>query len=176
MRALYAEACLRACRRSSDIRLLSTRRRRAGRLLSGLRVPFSLPVLLFCLVVSTSLSAPCPLKDHVALSSLSFINGMAVPSCVVAPVRAWCIYAAVFVHYRLQDSEWASYEAQRQRGPVCTPGSGSPRCPGAAAPFSNPPRPGLRLARRRPRRRARARWRRGPGTAAVAWIQPPARA
>ena len=24
---------------------------------------------------------------------------MSVPSCVVAPVRAWCIYAAVFVHY-----------------------------------------------------------------------------
>ena len=55
-------------------------------------------MLLFCLV-STSLSAPCPLKDHVALASLSFINGMSVPSCVVAPVRAWCIYAAVFVHY-----------------------------------------------------------------------------
>ena len=40
-------------------------------------------MLLFCLV-STSLSAPCPLKDHVALASLSFINGMSVPSCVVA--------------------------------------------------------------------------------------------
>jgi hypothetical protein len=61
MRALYAEACLRACRRSSDIRVLSTRRRRAVRQLSGLRVPFCM--LLFCLV-STSLSAPCPLKDH----------------------------------------------------------------------------------------------------------------
>ncbi len=34
--------------------------------------------------MSTSLSAPCPLKDHVALASLSFINGMSVPSCVVA--------------------------------------------------------------------------------------------
>ena len=41
-------------------------------------------MLLFCLV-STSLSAPCPLKDHVALAILSFINGMSVPSCVVAP-------------------------------------------------------------------------------------------
>ena len=58
-------------------------------------------MLLFCLV-STSLSAPCPLKDHVALASLSFINGMSVPSCVVAPVRAWCIYAAVFVHYAIK--------------------------------------------------------------------------
>jgi len=96
MRALYAEACLRACRRSSDIRVLSTRRRRAVRQLSGLRVPFCM--LLFCLV-PTSLSAPCPLKDHVALASLSFINGMSVPSCVVAPVRASCTYAAVFIHY-----------------------------------------------------------------------------
>ncbi len=69
---------------------------RAVRQLSGLRVPFSM--LLFCLV-STSLSAPCPLKDHVALASFSFINGMSVPSCVVAPVRAWCIYAVVFVLY-----------------------------------------------------------------------------
>ena len=59
-------------------------------------------MLLFCLV-STSLSAPCPLKDHVALASLAFINGMSVPSCVVAPVRAWCIYAAVFVHYVIMD-------------------------------------------------------------------------
>ncbi len=50
--------------------------------LSGLRVPFCM--LLFCLV-STSLSAPCPLKDHVALASLPLINGMSVPSCVVAP-------------------------------------------------------------------------------------------
>ena len=40
-------------------------------------------MLLFCLV-PTSLSAPCPLKDHVALASLPFINGMSVPSCVVA--------------------------------------------------------------------------------------------
>jgi hypothetical protein len=28
---------------------------------------------------------------------------MSVPSCVVAPVRAWCIYAAVFVLYVIMD-------------------------------------------------------------------------
>ena len=62
-----------------DIRVLSPRRRRAVGLLSGLRVLSC--QLLFCLVTS-ALSAPCPLKDHVALASLSFINGMLVPSCV----------------------------------------------------------------------------------------------
>ena len=44
---------------------------RAVGLPSGLRVLLSL--LLFCLV-STSLSAPCPLKDHVAIASLSFVH------------------------------------------------------------------------------------------------------
>ena len=63
-----------------DIRVLSPRRRRAVGLLSGLRVLSCL--WLFCLVTS-ALSAPCPLKDHVALASLSFINAMEVPSCVV---------------------------------------------------------------------------------------------
>jgi hypothetical protein len=39
------------------------------------------------------------IKDHLALASLPFINGMSVPSCAVAPVRAPCTYAAVFIHY-----------------------------------------------------------------------------
>jgi hypothetical protein len=56
-------------------------------------------MLWFCLLVSTLLSALCPFKDHVALASLPFINGMSVPSCVVAPVRASCTYAAVFLNY-----------------------------------------------------------------------------
>jgi hypothetical protein len=64
------------------------------RQLSGLRVPFSM--LLFCLV-STSLSAPCPLKGHVAPASLSFINGMSVGTILCcSSVRA---HASV-VHLR----------------------------------------------------------------------------
>ena len=44
---------------------------------------------------------PVSFKGLVALTSLSFINGMLVPSCVVqAPgVRASCTYAAVFGHF-----------------------------------------------------------------------------
>ena len=63
--------------------VLSTRRRRAVRLQSGLRVPFSL--LLFCLV-STSLSAGCPVSFKGPRSSCQLVfhqfNGGPILCCL----------------------------------------------------------------------------------------------
>ncbi len=116
MRALYAEACRRACRRSSDIRVLSTRRRRAVRQLSGLRVPFS--KLLFCLATCSVhvTVTQCPVSfSHVVVKGhsscpLVFHQWNVSPILCCSSVGAWCIYAAVFVLYsagrRSEGSPW----------------------------------------------------------------------
>jgi hypothetical protein len=79
------------------------------------RLAIWMPVLALCSIAPTWIRVPLqaygvlggapelPIRaDSESLSGLltwlsSFINGVSVPSCVVAPVRAWCIYAAVFV-------------------------------------------------------------------------------
>ncbi len=56
-----------------------------------------------CFVVHVTHS---PQKGQLGTLVLSFINGMLVPSCAVrAPVRAWCIYAAVFVLLVAEEDE-----------------------------------------------------------------------